>query len=322
MAGSDAGRRTPDASAGNGRCSSVSASLGEQLPGSAPSAVGWVALEQNGPWGARAFTASHLDPVVGRALETAATLAGVRPCLIRRPGPHPDSAGPAASPRQVLVAHSLPGRTWLLGGLVDDPSALLEMDWDAVASGDVASAAASLSAFADVVSPSPVAHLLVCTNGTRDVCCAVTGRPVAALASVAHPGRVWETTHTSGHRFAPTAVLLPHGTLHGRLDGPGAARLLDAADRDETVLDGYRGRSTWPAPGQVAEHAVRSAVGEIGLDALRVRAAGDDWQVDHADGRSWRVDLERVADGAVRPESCGKTAVEMHRYDVRSITVL
>mgnify|MGYP006171250341 CR=1 FL=1 len=38
---------------------------GEQLVGSAPFARAWVALEQDGPWGAKAFTASHLDPGLG-----------------------------------------------------------------------------------------------------------------------------------------------------------------------------------------------------------------------------------------------------------------
>ena len=54
-------------------CSAASALLGEQLAGSSPQAVGWVALEQRGPWGAKAFTASHLDPDLGRAI---ASLAG------------------------------------------------------------------------------------------------------------------------------------------------------------------------------------------------------------------------------------------------------
>jgi hypothetical protein len=291
-----------------GRCSEVSAALDEQLIGSAPTASGWVALEQNGPWGAKAFTGSHLDPDLGRVLEHRAAMAGVRPSLIRRPGPHPDHLGET---HRVLVASSVPGRTWLLSGHLDDPASLLGLDWDAVAGGDLAAARASLPSLA----PEDDAHLLVCTNGTRDVCCAVTGRPVAAAASAVHPGRVWEATHTSGHRFAPTAVLLPHGTLHGRLDGAGAVGLLAAADRGETVLSGARGRSAWPAPGQVAEQTVREATGELGLDALTVAPAGDEWSVRHLDGRSWRLAVRSEAvDGVERPESCGKAALELRRW--------
>jgi hypothetical protein len=302
---------TPDA-----RCSALSAAAGEQLIGSAPRAAGWVALEQDGPWGAKAFTASHLDPELGRAIETAATLAGVRPALIRRPGPHADHH--VAEGHRLLVAHSLPGRSWLLSGEVADPAQLLALDWQAVADGNREAVQRSLPA----LTPASEAHLLVCTNGTRDVCCAVTGRPVAAAAWSAHPGQVWETTHTSGHRFAPTAVLLPHGTLHGRLDGASAAALLDAAGRGETLLEGLRGRSTWPAPGQVAEHAVRELSGELGLDALTVSRTGEEWLVAHRDGRSWRVRVGQEAGEVARPESCGKAAVELHHYVLEHLIAL
>ena len=291
-----------------GRCATQSALVGEQLVGSAPSALGWVALEQNGPWGAKAFTASHLDPELGRSLERAATAAGVRPALIRRPGPHADHH--VAEGHAVLVAHSLPGRTWMLSGELADPAELLALDWQAVADGDLEATRRSLPTLSPVTEP----QLLVCTNGTRDVCCAVTGRPVAAAASATHPGRVWETTHTSGHRFAPTAVVLPHGTLHGRLDGASAGAVLDAAAQGETVLDGLRGRSTWPAPGQVAEHAVRQMTGELALDALHVRHAGDRWRVDHTDGRSWTVEVTSTDGPASRPESCGKAALPLRQW--------
>ena len=305
----------PPAGRAAGRCSAVSAAVDEQLIGSAPRAAGWVALEQNGPWGARAFTASHLDASLGAALEQAATMAGVRPSLIRRPGHHADHhSDPDEGGRRVLVAHSLPGRSWLLTGTLADPSDLLRLDWRAVASGDVDAVRGSLPTPLEPAAPGE-AHLLVCTNGTRDVCCAVTGRPVAAAALRRRPGQVWEATHTSGHRFAPTAVLLPHGTLHGRLDGDAADALLTAAARGETVLEGLRGRSAWPPPGQVAELAVREVAGELSLDALTLSRAGDDWSVRHRDGRSWRVSV-RSEEGAdvERPESCGKAALPLRRW--------
>ena len=39
----------------------------------------------------------------------------------------------------------------------------------------------------------------------------------AALARV-FPDEVWECTHLGGHRFAPTALVLPTGYSYGRLD--------------------------------------------------------------------------------------------------------
>lgn len=288
-------------------CSDGSLAVEEPMAGTSPHAVGWVALEQNGPWGARAFTQSHLDPRVGRAIESVAEAHGVRPALIRRPGRHADPHD-AREPRRVLVAHTRPAASWLLEATVVDPEELLSLDWAAVADGDLAAVRRSLAS----ASPTSQAHLLVCTNAKRDVCCAVKGRPVALGAARHHPEQVWEVTHTSGHRFAPTAVLLPAGTLHGRLDVAAADALLAAAARDETVLGGSRGRSTWPPPAQAAELAVREHTGLLGLDDLAVEehtATGDGaWTtvLRHADGRGWQVRVEARSSDVLRAESCGK----------------
>lgn len=289
-------------------CSDDSAAAGERLAGSAPQSVAWVALEQNGPWGAKAFTASHLDPVLGRAIEVLAAEHEARPALIRRPGPHPDRTRADHSPLRVLVAHTRPGGSWLLDGLVGSPGCLLDLDWAALARGDAEAVRRSLPGLA----PSDEPQLLVCTNGRRDVCCASKGRPVALGAAAAHPRQVWEVTHTSGHRFAPTAVLLPAGTLHGRLDVASAGGLLRAAGNGETVLPGSRGRSTWAPPAQAAELAVREHERIVALDALAVtghEATGEHaWRtvVAHTDGRAWEVLTEAHASSASRPESCGK----------------
>lgn len=297
------------------RCSDTAATLDEQLAGSAPRAVAWVALEQSGPWGPKAFTSSHLDPAVGAAIEATAAAHDVRPALIRRPGRHADHHTPE-QPRRVLVAHTSPGRSWLLEGTVPDPADLLEADWAAMRDGDAEAVRRTLPTLV----PSDRSHLLVCTNGRRDVCCAAKGRPVALGVAALHPDRVWEVTHTSGHRFAATAVLLPAGTLHGWLDGAAAEDLLVAADRGETVLAGSRGRTTWAAPAQVAELAVREAVGELGLDALDVvssDATGDhSWSVvvAHADGRRWQLTVASEASDLARAESCGKALVELRRW--------
>lgn len=297
-------------------CSDAAVEAGEQLAGSAPLARSWLALEQSGPWGAKAFTASHLPADVGRRLESAAAASAVRPVLVRRPGRHADDPAAATRPRHVLLAHTVPGRSWLLEGSVDDPAALLDLDWRALGGGDLDAVRASLPG----LRRSHRVHLLVCTNGRRDLCCAVRGRPVALGAAARRPGTVWEVTHTSGHRFAATAVLLPAGTLHGRLDVAGADRLVRAAERGETVLAGSRGRSTWEGPGQVAELAVRAETGERALDALDVASLRDTgehrWEVvvRHRDGRSWSVAVGSRPVAGARPESCGRDAVALRRW--------
>jgi hypothetical protein len=297
------------------QCSDVSAVVGEQLVGSAPEAVAWVALEQNGPWGPKAFTDSHLDVDLGRRIESLAAEHRARPALIRRTGRHADE--PAnGDPRMVLVGHTDPSNTWLLEGLLSTPEDLLGLDWAALERGDQEAVRRSV--------PSTVhsdrTHLLVCTNGTRDLCCATKGRPIALGVAAREPERVWETTHTSGHRFAPTTVLLPTGHLHGRLDVQSATHLLRAADRGRTVLAGSRGRSTWPAPAQVAELAVREETGEMGLAAVWVasheQTSEYTWtaQVAHDDGRRWQVVVESVETDVERAESCGKNLKPLRRW--------
>src|SRR5680860_462877 len=285
-------------------CSDGSIAAGERLAGSAPNAVAWVALEQSGPWGPKALTDSHLDKDLGRAIEAVAATHHTRASLIRRPGRHPDT-------------------TWLLVAELDSPEQVLLLDWAALQRGDLESVRRSLPA----LERSFRSHLLVCTNGTRDVCCATKGRPVAIGLAKQFTENVWEVTHTSGHRLAPTTVLLPAGTLHGRLDIEAAAGVLRAAERGDTVLRGSRGRSTWPAAAQVAELAVRDETGETSLTALAVTAhtetAPQDWvtEVRHVDGRTWQVHTTARASDIRRAESCGKALTPMTYY-VTALTPL
>ncbi len=289
-------------------CSDTSLSVREPLAGTSPHAVSWVALEQNGPWGNRALTESHLDPELGRAFEDLAAGAAARPLLIRAPGRHADDQAQDDRVRRVLVAHTRPGASWLLEGTLDSPEAILDLDWEALRDGHVERVRRSVPSLRPASGP----HLLVCTNGRRDVCCAVKGRPLALGTAALLPDRVWETTHTSGHRFAPTAVLLPAGTLHGHLDVESALALVDAADQGATVLRGSRGRSTWPAPAQAAELAVREEHDIVDLDALEVeeheQTAERSWatHVRHRDGRTWHVRVEARESDVLRAESCGK----------------
>jgi len=285
-------------------CTDSALDADEPLLGSAPQARAWVCLEQVGPWGRTAFTTSHLDPDLGARLEARARVAEVRPALIRRPGRHADMH---RGDRTVLVASTHPDRSWLLSARIIDPEILLEMDWEAAGRGDLDAVRASLPA----LTPTSETVLLVCTNGTRDACCARLGRPVAVAAAADQPDRVWEVTHTSGHRFAPTTVLLPSGFLHGRvLDG---SRLLEASDRGEVPLTGLRGRTTWPAVGQVADGAVREHAGITDVDALSVDGTGDDWMVGHSDGRRWRVRVTSYEEGT-SVDSCGKQPTPVRRW--------
>ncbi|BDZ57795.1 hypothetical protein GCM10025872_14520 [Barrientosiimonas endolithica] len=214
--------------------------------GTASRADFWVALEQTGPWGREASVMSHLDEGLGAELARACEQAGGRLLLIRRPGEHSDEHDPDA-PRQVIVAGGLTGDPWLLEGEVDDPADLLTLPWDSLLGDDPDRVTARLP----LLEETRDAVLLVCTNGKRDVCCAVRGRPVVTAAAQARPGRVWECSHTGGHRFAPTAITLPSGQMWGRLTADLAVRALDEEQRRRIPAElndplHNRGRSCLP----------------------------------------------------------------------------
>ncbi|MCC9739044.1 sucrase ferredoxin [Streptomyces sp. MNU89] len=304
-------------------CAAASRELSEPLAGTAATARTWLLIEQPGPWGAKALTSSHLDPVLGRALETAAAGTGVRVALIRRPGRHADH--PGGRERRVHVAHTLPGRSWTRTALLADPEDLLALDFPALGAGEH-------GGLWEPYEGDPL--VLVCTNGKRDRCCALLGRPlVDELAATGEA--VWEVTHIGGHRFAPTLFVLPYGYAYGRVTARAVKEILHAVRDGQVVTANARGRSAWERPAQAADLAVREHTGEDRADALRItrtepRPAGaaepGGWSVtvEHTDGRLWRVEVGRGASLPPRPESCGAVPGSPARMDVtalREVTV-
>lgn len=303
-------------------CSVLSAAAQESAYGTATPAKFWVALEQSGPWGRVAPLASRLDPRVGAAIDRAATAQGGRLTLIRSVGTHH-----YAQPRSSLAYLGFCGpNPWLLHVDLTDPTDLLRLDWTALGAGDRAAVLANLPPELTARPAEPI--LLVCTNGKRDVCCALAGRPVAAAAAAHAPGRVWECSHTGGHRFAPTGVLLPHGHLFARLTDESAGGVLAAADRGQVpaglIGPRYdRGRSHLTSAQQAAVSAVRTHLAELGLDAFTAGPAIEEpastkVTVTHRDGRVFAVALSRQHTGRY-PASCQTEPVDVLAWTVAGI---
>jgi len=306
------------------RCSVLAREAGEPLAGSAPRARAWLVVEQSGPYGFAALTTSHLPQAVRETLGSLPKDLGTTVVLARRVGRHADDHV-AIERRRFWFAHVAPGGVRMRSGVLDDAD-LLRPDLAEVL------AAAAVGELPPWGARTDEPLLLVCTNSRRDVCCALHGRPVAESlgADPAYSSRVLEVSHLGGHRFAPTALLLPTGHVFGRLD-PGSARaVLDAAASDDLgPLEHHRGRTALAQPAQAAETAVRAATGITGLDDLdalrrvegRVLPAGPRWagvdgvarvEVRHRDGRAWQVTVNRGTLPEPKPESCGKGAVEAH----------
>ncbi|MBA4862380.1 sucrase ferredoxin [Streptomyces sp. PSKA54] len=299
-------------------CATASHTLDEPLVGTAATATTWLLVEQPGPWGAKALTSSHLDPALGRALEAAAEGTGVRVALIRRPGRHADCHTPTR--RQVYASHTAPGNTWLRSATTESPEQLLKLDFQALGMGHHHTFDRVLQGEAHTGSP----LTLVCTNGKRDRCCALLGRPLAAELDASGVDGVWEVTHLGGHRFSPTLLVLPFGYAYGRAAAHHVKEILEGVREGRVVTERCRGNSAWERPGQAAELAVRTSTGEDRagtLTVVRTDGAAPRWEVTvaHNDGRHWRVTVAQGASLPPRPESCGSALGSPARMDVVAV---
>ena len=302
-------------------CTSASRHLDEPLAGTAATARTWLLLEQPGPWGVKALTSSHLDPALGRALEAATEGTGVRVALIRRPGRHADCR--EVRERQVYVAHTAPGNVWLHGATTSDPERLLDLDLAALGRGEHRTFGTVLGGRPHTGDP----LALVCTNGKRDRCCALLGRPLAAELAASGVEGTWEVTHLGGHRFSPTLLVLPFGYVYGRAEAHHVKEVLQGVREGRIVTEGCRGSSAWERPGQAAELAVRTESGEDTAGALTVvRTDGTaprwDVVVAHTDGRRWTVTVAQGTAEPPRQESCGSLLGSPTRMDVLAVREL
>ncbi|GAA2535337.1 sucrase ferredoxin [Pseudonocardia hydrocarbonoxydans] len=286
-----------------GRCAVLARALDEPLAGTAPQAARWVAIEHRGAW--PRDIASHPDPSVS-GFAARAGAAGWRPLLVRRPGRRADTG----TGTRVFLADTVPGTSHTTVLTVEGPRDLAAVPLPATGPlpGD------------RVADP----LLLVCTHGRRDRCCAVDGRALAVAVTAVGEPDVWECSHLGGHRFAPTALVLPTGYLYGRLDPATAVAARKAAALGETEAGLSRGRSTWSAAGQVAELAVREVTGLRDADALTLDplARPGTVTVHGPSGRRWAVEVAQRPGAGPRPPSCGIAAlpyVALHATSVRPV---
>lgn len=114
-----------------------------------------------------------------------------------------------------------------------------------------------------------VTDVLVCTHGARDRCCGSLGtrlwRDVVDTAGV----RVWRTSHTGGHRFAPTAITFPDGNYWAYLDPGLLEGIVDRSLRVEAAASLLRGCAAFPPAVQVADRAALAIHGWTWLSHAR-----------------------------------------------------
>lgn len=268
--------------------------LGGEPAGTAARMTSWLLVEQPGSWGPDALEDVLAAMFPAERLE-AARAAGLRPLLIRKPGRHAREPG---APRAVYVASGQPGNRWTERLDVADLDELAHLDLEAVAAGR--------RGHGEPVS-GPL--FLVCTHGSKDMCCAVFGRPLVASLAQNHPGRVWEVSHVGGDRWAGNLLTVPDGYLHGSLAVPEAELVAKEALSGNVRFENLRGRtSAESAWSQFAEIEIRGRTGLRGLDAVLAVAEesrGEDRRVlVDAGGRRYEVVVRRRTSTASGHSRC------------------
>ena len=142
--------------------------------------------------------------------------------------------------------------------------------------------------------------LLVCTHGSRDICCASIGQPTYLELQSRYSNsqtRVWRLSHTGGHRLAPNVIDMPSGRYWSRLSQARARQVADHSGDLAELYDSYRG---WPAiasPG--AQIAEREAFMREGWDWIDRRIESEVLETSD-DGMEERVAIRSLdSDGAV-----------------------
>ena len=247
------------------RCSALTRSLGVSPIGSAGAYDGFVLVEHPLPWGKDVGDDAGLAPVL-EAIERA-----------KKPGERWRvqalvPATPVGDDRRAIVYRA-----------AEDGTGYRRTEGPR---GDIAALMAGpgeVPTFQDV---------LICTHGRRDVCCGTAGTELWKLLSerlhVLGPSvRLWRTSHTGGHRFAPTAIVFPRGQYWAWLDAEVLRRVVHREGDVAAIAAHYRGSAAMATPALQA--AEREAFVAEGWDWLDYRK----WSREDADTGNAVIEFER-----------------------------
>ena len=178
-----------------------------------------------------------------------------------------------------------------------------------------------------------IVDVLVCTHGRRDMCCGSKGTDLVGtllddpISAPEAEVRLWRTSHTGGHRFAPTAVVLPSATLWAWASPSLLQAVATGAGRLEEVTPHYRGCACLGSPQEQAlEMAVLSEVGWGLLASARraIKLGGERLRLETELFGSWEaavVEGRRVPqpDCRTNPGTATRSGVEWVVEDLRSV---
>lgn len=253
----------PSAQPTGPRCAPWVKEQGVDPVGTAGSYAGYLLVEWPLPWPHDVSEIPELAPIVSALAGTGLRLQALVP------------SESDATTRRVIRYSPLPGAGFGGYGRVER---LVPID-------DVVDVAVALATGApgepDHAGAAVTDDVLLCAHGKRDVCCGAFGTALAIELSVGLPAgsawssgsvRLWRTSHTGGHRFAPTAIVLPQATMWAFMDADALRRIVARAGPLDDLLPRYRGS---PGMGSPALQALeREAFGSVGWEWLKWRRAG------------------------------------------------
>jgi hypothetical protein len=226
------------------RCSEAAAERGDSRLGTAPPQHEWLLVEHAAPWPVTAPFGGDLPTALLQELGHPE----VRTLFVRRHG----SAG---------APHRMRGpRRWfsLRGGK------LRTGEW---------TNPDDLRVCVDPLAGEPYVGplVLVCTHGVHDVCCAVTGRPVAAALAARWPEATFECSHVGGDRFAPNILVFPDLACFAGMSPDLAGPVVEAHLAGRTDPQWLRGVAGLHPAEQVAVGAVLERAGPGSSADLRTQ---------------------------------------------------
>ena len=286
------------------RCSVQRAALGEAAAGSAGSALSYVLVELPLPW-PKPIGAHPL--LQGLPRDVAMMSPSARVLAIAGP-----ATAPGATTHRIIV-HRRNADDLAYRGTetVVSTADLLDAVAHAARSADPTSDLAPLPG-----EPVETHDVLICTQGTHDRCCGHFGmqlfqqlcqQPVTNV-------RAWRTSHTGGHRFAPTGVHFPSATMWAGLDHALVSNIADASVTAEQL--GTHLRGAMGVDGKLEQLADAAAAAKHGwrwlADAGRhVRST----ETDHTTGES------RITIGTTNPDLPAQLVVLLAKADNAPVPV-
>ena len=302
-------------------CTRQAIDLGLEPVGTAQPSAGFILVERPLPW-ARDVAE---DPVLAPAVEAGLKNAGgpIRPYAVV---PRGAGSGPATTPEgSVLITN------YHRAGPSPAPYVQRTFCVDEI---EVAQLALTLARGEEPgMAPQGAMadrELLICTHGSRDRCCGRLGTILHRSASTRWPDvAVRRVSHTGGHRFAPTAILLPSGTVWGHLDDEVLDAIVNRSVPFVEVIAHFRGSAVMPSrAAQVAEAAVAARVGWSLFDGPRQVSVLAEPEPDrpgrfeiHFAERSWAVTVEH--NGVTQQPVCMSPLDQTTKTDPRfAVTTL